>query len=94
MQTARESVCQMRREKDLSVEDARDLYDQLADVASCSNEVELQAHSPTLRAALGNEWFFDIPEKPSSERIYLGRIIQAVQAGLIQSGLATGRAAA
>jgi hypothetical protein len=85
---AREQVIQMRKDKDLTKYEARDLYD------DCDELSESPQDNPIMSKIFGSEWWSAIPEKENPDYQYLCRIIRAVQEGLKLSGLVKQKEAA
>lgn len=80
---ARKQVLERRRERDLSADEARALFDECS---SISGEEAIFNPGPFVEI-LGSEWWRDVPTQPNPAYLYMCRIITAVQEGLRVSGL-------
>lgn len=71
-------VIKMRIDGDLTADDARDLYDE----AHLYQSVEALHFWDRAVEILGDDWWFDLPERQNPAYEYLCRVIAAVQEGL------------
>lgn len=82
---ARKLILQMRRDRDLDAEDARDLFDEAEDLSHTSSLDECGgAHRELMHRVFGDEWWI-LPadaEEPNPDWAYLCRIIETVQQAL------------
>lgn len=82
-----------RRRNEFTKETAREHYDEtsfLSDVPSI--DYLAAAHYDLMQAVFGDEWWHAVSQsdEPNPDYQYLQRIVQAVQAGLRQAGMAQG----
>ena len=84
---ARQLIVQMRRERELDAEDARDLYDEAEDLSYTASLDECGgAHRELMHRVFGDEWWILPPdaEEPNPDWAYLFRIIATVQQALVK----------
>lgn len=102
---ARRAVCDRRRRRGLYWEhgdalerdEARALYDQASELRHMENINDGAHHERLLTKLFGPEWWHALDGEavePNPSYLYLQRVVQAVQAGLLQAGLAKGKVAA
>lgn len=81
----------------LERDEARALYDQAEELRYMENINDGRAHNEMLTSLFGPEWWHMVDGEavePNPSYLYLQRIVLAVQAGLVQAGLAQGKVAA
>jgi len=83
--TARQEVCRLRRESELTKDEARDLFEDAGRFSGAETSHDLDGSA--MQAIFGDEWWHSIPDKPNPDYEYLCRVINAVQAGIREAGL-------
>ena len=72
---ARKHICKLRKDRDISKEEAREVFDDI-DHTACENPY----NNPGLMFRIyGDEWWYSLPEKINPAYTYLCLIIRAVQ---------------
>ena len=79
---ARKHICKIRRTDDIHAGDARDLYDDADRLSDGPN-----GHESFMFDVFGDDWHFDLPEKPNHKYKYLCKIIDAVRDGIKASAV-------
>ena len=74
---AKAHIVKLRKERDFSKDDARDLYDKVDCPFFC-----YKTNPNTMQQIYGDEWWYSLPEKSNHDYEYLCRIINAVRAAL------------
>lgn len=86
-ENAKQQILELRRDRDLNRDDARELFDEADDVRCTSSIDHLGgAHYQFMQKIFGDEWWH-LPEsatEPNPDWAYLCRIIAAVQQALAQ----------
>ena len=81
----KEEVIKMRKDKDISADKARDLWDDVETWCENSEEWLRSEHGQRMaHTILGEEWWYSIPQKENHEYTYLNGIVTAVKDGLKQ----------
>lgn len=75
-------VIKMRRQRDLSADDARDLFDEINDRWPETEDEAWYQHGKMMVRLFGDDWHCQIPQKTSEEYQYVLRTVRAVQEGL------------
>lgn len=75
----RAEVIKMRREKDLSQKQARDLWEQ---IEFADFDLPWQANAEVLEAVFGDDWYHALPRRENPQYTHLCNIVRAVKHGL------------
>ncbi|MGP4843359.1 hypothetical protein ACTXGQ_04440 [Marinobacter sp. 1Y8] len=84
-ETAKQEVCRLRRDGELTAEESRSLFVDATQFADAESVGDLDGNA--MRVIFGDDWWHAIPEKPNPDYQYLCRIIKAVQEGIGKAGL-------
>lgn len=77
---AKRLVLKLRRERDISLGKARELFDAVNQIGHVDRGEDLPRE--IMEAIYGDDWWCRLPEKPNPEHQYLCRIINTVKAAL------------
>jgi hypothetical protein len=81
----KKEVCRLRRNRDLTESEARDLFGDAERFSNAESACDLDGSA--MQIIFGEEWWHSIPNRPNPAYQYLCRIIKAVQVGMQVSGL-------
>lgn len=84
--SAKKEICSERRKLYTSADEARDLFDEIDGVEIGDDPWQ---HATLMQKIYGDEWWYQLPEKPNPDWEYLCQIVAAVQAALKQESVVT-----